>query len=65
MLKYILLMFLLSNCVLATQGQEKDPLENHVVITSQEKKILVYTNNNNELTVNVSPKDVLKFKAAG
>ena len=65
MMKYIFLMLLFLNCVLVTQAQNKAPLENNVVITSQEQKTRVYTNDNGELHVNVSPKDVLKFKAAG
>lgn len=46
-----------------TQGQNKGPLEN-VVITSQKKKTQVFTNEKGELQVNVSPKDIVKFKAA-
>jgi len=58
-------MFLFLNCVLTAHAQNKAPLENNVVITSQEQKTRVYTNDNGELYVNVSPKDVVKFKAAG
>lgn len=66
MIKYtIFLMFLFLNCVLTAHAQNKAPLENNVVITSQEQKTRVYTNDNGELYVNVSPKDVVKFKAAG
>ncbi|WP_316811688.1 hypothetical protein [Pedobacter heparinus] len=66
MMKCILLflMFLLLNCVLVTHAQEKNSLENSIVITSRAQKTQVYTNNN-KLQVNISPKDVLKFKAAG
>jgi len=46
------------------RGQTKDPLDN-VVITSKKKKTQVRTNENGELHVNVSPKNVLKFKASG
>ncbi|GAB3901402.1 hypothetical protein GCM10028803_26010 [Larkinella knui] len=63
MLKYTFLTFLLIRCALVTQGQGKDPLEN-VVITSQKGKTRVFTENR-ELHVNVSPKDVLAYKAAG
>ncbi len=63
-MKYPLLTLLLLICVLATQGQNKGPQEN-VVITSQKNKIQVSTNEKGELKVNVSPKDVAKFKAAG
>lgn len=46
------------------QGQPKGPLEN-VVITSKKNKTEVRTNVKGELLVNVSKKDVLKFKAGG
>ncbi len=46
------------------QGQIKSPLEN-VVITSNKNKTQVRTNENGELLLNVSPKDILKFKANG
>ncbi|MGI9542979.1 MAG: hypothetical protein ACR2MX_06940 [Cyclobacteriaceae bacterium] len=49
---------------IVASGQSKDPLEN-VVITSKKKKTQVHTNENGELHVNVSPNDVLKFKANG
>lgn len=65
MMKYIFPMFLFLNCVFTTQAQHKAPLENKVMVTSLEQKTQVYTNDKQELTVNVSPKDVLKFKAAG
>jgi hypothetical protein len=64
MMKYMLLLFFLFSCVIVAQGQTKSPLEN-VVITSKENKTQVRTNENGELHVNVSPKDVLKFKAIG
>ena len=63
-MKFTLLTFLLVICALVTQGQNKGSLEN-VVITSQKKKTRVYTSENGDLHVNVSPKDVNKFKAAG
>jgi hypothetical protein len=64
MMKYMLLLFFLFSCVIVAQGQTKSPLEN-VVITSKKNKTQVHTNENGELHVNVSPKDVLKFKAIG
>ncbi|MBW1724643.1 MAG: hypothetical protein JRJ33_04575 [Deltaproteobacteria bacterium] len=63
-MKYMLLLFFLFSCVIVAQGQTKSPLEN-VVITSKKNKTQVHTNENGELHVNVSPKDVLKFKAIG
>ncbi len=63
-MKYMLLLFFLFSCVIVAQGQTKSPLEN-VVITSKKKKTQVRTNENGELHVNVSPKDVPKFKAIG
>jgi hypothetical protein len=65
MMKYTFLIFLFLTCVSVTQAQHKTAPENNVVITSEEQKIRVYTGNSEELRVNVSPKDVLKFKAAG
>jgi hypothetical protein len=58
-------MFLFLTCVFVTQAQDKTPPENNVVITSEEQKIRIYTGDSEQLHVNVSPKDVLKFKAAG
>ncbi len=63
-MKNMLLLFFLSTCVIVARGQTEGPLEN-VVITSKKKKTQVRTNENGELHVNVSPKDVLKFKAIG
>jgi len=45
-------------------GQSQSLLEN-VVITSTKNKTAVITNENGELLINVSPKDVEKFKAIG
>jgi hypothetical protein len=64
MMKYTLLIFFLFSCVIMAQGQAKSPLEN-VVITSKKNRTQVRTNENGELYVNVSPKDVLKFEANG
>ena len=64
-MKYMLLFsFLFSSVFSMAQGQTKSPLEN-VVITSKKDKTRVSTNENGELHINVSPKDVLKFKANG
>lgn len=63
-MKYKLLLFFLLAGVVVTLGQTKGPSEN-VVITSNKRKTLVSTNENGELQINVSPKDLLKFKAVG
>ena len=63
-MKYRLLLFFLLTWVIVARGQTNGPLEN-VVITSKKKKIQVSTNKNGELHLNVSPKDVLNFKAVG
>ncbi|MCE5344779.1 MAG: hypothetical protein LLG13_00640 [Bacteroidales bacterium] len=64
-MKYMLLFFLLFSSVSSmAQGQTKSLPEN-VVITSKKNKTQVRTNENGELLINVSPKDVLKFKANG
>ena len=63
-MKYRLLTLLLVMGALVTQGQSKGPLE-QVVITSQKKKTQVYTHENGALYVNVSPKNVASYKAAG
>ncbi len=64
MMKYMLIWFFFSTCVMVARGQSEGPLENGV-ITSKKKKIQVHTNENGQLHVNVSPKDLLKFKAIG
>jgi len=46
------------------EGQTKSPLEN-VVISSKKKKTQVHTNEKGELWINVSRKNVRKFKANG
>jgi hypothetical protein len=63
-MKYPLLLFFVLTCAIVAPGQTKGPLEN-VVITSKKEKTQVRTNENGELLVNVSPRDALKFKAAG
>ncbi|SOD91978.1 hypothetical protein SAMN06269250_3736 [Spirosoma fluviale] len=64
MMKYALLTFLLSIGALVTQGQTKNPPE-QVVITSKKGKIRLSSHENGQLQLNVPPKDVVKFKAAG
>ncbi len=64
MIKYLLLLLFLFSCTIVSHGQTESPLEN-VVITSSNKKTKVRTNENGELNVNVSPKDVAKFKTNG
>lgn len=63
-MKYMLLMVFLFFWVIAAEAQTGSPPEN-VVITSKMDKTRVRTIENGELQVNVSPKDVLKFKANG
>ncbi len=63
-MKYLpFLLFLLAS-LFELHGQTKDPLDD-VVITSTKKKTQVITQENGQLQVNVSPKDAIKFKAAG
>ncbi len=64
-MKYMLLFFFLFFSVSGmAQRQTKSPHEN-VVITSQKGKTKVRSNENGELLINVSPKDVSAFKANG
>ena len=64
-MKNMLFFFLLFSGVISiAQGQVNSQSEN-VVITSEKNKTQVQTNEKGELLVNVSPKDVEKFKAAG
>ncbi len=64
-MKYLLLIFFLFPGVISmVQGQTKSLPEN-VVITSEKNKTMVRINGNGELLINVSPKDVIKFKAKG
>lgn len=64
MMKYSFLLIFLLTFAIVMQGQTKGPLEN-VVITSNGKKTKVSVDENGQLRVNVSPKDVLKFKTRG
>jgi hypothetical protein len=64
-MKYALLSFFAFATVFSlAQGQTKSSAEN-VVITSKKNKTGVRTNENGELLINVSKKDVLRFKASG
>ncbi|QIP17816.1 hypothetical protein G8759_14535 [Spirosoma aureum] len=63
-MKDSLLTFLLVLGALVTQGQTKGSPD-QVLITSKKGKTQVYTNENGDLQINVSPKDVRKYKAAG
>jgi hypothetical protein len=63
-MKSPLLTFLFLIGALITQAQNIGSPEN-VVITSQKKKTQLYTHENGELHLNVSPKDAVKYKAAG
>lgn len=63
-MKYIFSLSLFLTCTMVAQAQTEAPLEN-VVITYTKKKTLVQANENSPLQVNVSPKDLHKFKAAG
>ncbi len=60
----LLILFSLS-CVWNMQAQNRTLLQKNVMITHQDQKTRVYTNANGELFVNISPKDNVKFKAAG
>jgi hypothetical protein len=63
-MKNALLSFLLLTCVKLGWGQAKVPVEN-VLISSEKKKTRVSTSEKGELQVNVSPKDLHKFKNRG
>ena len=63
-MKYALLSFLLLTCVTLGWGQAKVPVEN-VLISSERNKTDVKTSEKGELRVNVSPKDLHKFKNRG
>jgi len=64
-MRYVLLfLFLFPSVFSIIQGQARSQIEN-VVITSKEMKTGVQTNENGELLINVSPKDILKFEANG
>ena len=63
-MKHLLFSFIFVFATLLTLGQSENPRRN-VVITSNERKTEVTTNANGGLSLNVSPKDVVKFKREG
>ncbi len=63
-MKYLLLLLFLFSGAVVSQGQIDNSLET-IVITSNKSKTRVITNESGGLNVNVSPKDVAKFKANG
>jgi len=63
-MKYALLSFMLFTCITLGWGQAKIPVEN-VLVSSEKKKTGVNTSEKGELLVNVSPKDLQKFKTWG
>lgn len=64
-MKYLILpLFLIISVLSIAQEQSKNMSEN-VVITSQNSETKVQVNENGELHLNVSPKDVRRFKASG
>ena len=63
-MKNVLLLFFVFTCVFVSHGQTKKPHGN-VVITSDKNSTQIQAKSNGELHVNVSPKDVLKFKSDG
>ena len=64
MTKFSLLLFIYFSSILVVKGQAEKILGN-VVITSKNKKTQVRTHKNGELHINVSPKNILKYKALG
>lgn len=64
MKKSILCLCLLFTSILITWGQTESPTPD-IVITSQKKKTQLSTQKNGTLQVNISPKNVLKFKKRG
>ncbi|HPM88710.1 MAG TPA: hypothetical protein PKX27_12040, partial [Bacteroidales bacterium] len=64
-MKYIILLLTLFSGVSGiAQGQTKYPSEN-VIITTRKNPTRVWTNEKEELFINVSPKDFRNFKANG
>ena len=64
MMKYSVLLIFFFSCLFLAHGQAEKQFEN-VIITSNKKKTQVKAGNNGQLHLNVSPKNVLKFKAIG
>lgn len=63
-MKYLSFLSLFLTYTMVAQAQTEAPLEN-VVISYTKKKTQVQASENSPLQVNVSPKDLRKFKAAG
>lgn len=63
MIKYTLLFLLFLNCII-TQAQQQNPLTKTVIITNRAEQTKVAVNENDQLYVNVSPKDLAKFNTA-
>ena len=63
MIKYTLLFLLFINCVIA-QAHQQNPLTKKVIITNRDGQTKVAVNEKDQLYVNMSPKDFLKFKIA-
>ena len=61
MMRNLLLLFFVFTSVFVSQGETKNPIGN-VVITSDKDITQVQSNEKGELLVNVSPRDILKFK---
>lgn len=64
-MKHMLLFFFSLSCVFSLAPGQTKSLPENIVLTSEKNKTLVRTNKNGELRINVSPKDVLKFKTDG
>lgn len=62
-MKNTLLIWLLSICSFVTHGQNK-ALNENIVITSLKEKTGVISNEKGELSANINPGDLVKFKAA-
>lgn len=58
------MIFFLLAVPFGTRAQQKDPVGN-VTVTSENTKTGVYTSDKGELQVNVAPRDIRKYKAAG
>ncbi len=63
-MKYLLSLFFVFSVFMVILGQAENP-QNKVVITSKKGKTQVTTKGNGELHINVSPKDLSKFKTLG
>ena len=64
-IQHLLLFFFLFSSVISMAQIRKKGLPENVVITSNKGKTIVQSNENGELQLNVSPKDVNKFQTNG